>query len=355
MAIANPPAKGRATQRPERAVAVRSEAEVLVALDAELTRRTAVIEDSAASLIDPRRLKGVVLSVFTRRPELWECDPISVARAVVECAQVGLEPTGAVGGAHLVPFFNKATGRKEAQLIFDYRGSVALARRSGEVKRVEARIVREKDEFDFEYGLEPTLRHVPALVDDPGPMTYAYAVGIFRDGSRQFEVMSAPQIEAVRQRSKSKDNGPWVTDYFEMAKKTVLKRLLKLLPLSIEARAALEFEDEQEREAAPAASDRAAQMRSTLRDRVARGFTGDAITLGTMEGATDGERAAGAAELAKAEAEYAQGEATTEPDVEAEARVLCGAEDARLETGACELDTGHEGPHRNAGSVWPNA
>lgn len=265
MALATAPKK-------DSAVAVRSETDVMVALDKEIERRRGVIEDSAASLIDTRRLKGVVLSVFTRRPELWECDPISVARAVVECAQVGLEPTGAIGGAHLVPFFNKKTGRKEAQLILDYRGGVALARRSGEVSRVEARIVRERDEFDYEYGLEPRLRHVPSLDEDPGKMTFAYAVAIFRDGSRQFEVMSAAQIEAVRTRSKSGEAGPWISDPFEMSKKTVLKRLLKLLPLSVEARQIIEFEDEQEREPAVSVS-RGAQLRSTLRDKVAKTFT----------------------------------------------------------------------------------
>jgi recombination protein RecT len=261
-----------AKEKDQKAVAVRSEQDALVALDAEIERRRAVLEDSAASLIDPRRLKGVVLSVFTRRPELWECDPVSVARAVVEAAQLGLEPTGSIGGAHLVPFWNKKTGRKEVQLILDYRGVVQLARRSKEVSRVEARVVRRDDEFDFAYGLEPRLHHVPSLVEDPGPLAYVYAVAIFADGSRQFDVMSAAQVEAVRQRSRAKDDGPWVTDYFEMAKKTILKRLAKLLPLSIEARTALEQEDEQERELAPAPASRATVLRTTLRDRVAQRF-----------------------------------------------------------------------------------
>jgi recombination protein RecT len=328
-------------QQPQKGVAVRSESDVLKALDAEITRRAEVIEDSAASLIDTRRLKGVVLSVFTRRPELWECDPISVARAVVECAQVGLEPTGAIGGAHLVPFFNSKTGKKEVQLILDYRGGVALARRSGEVKRVEARIVRDKDEFDFAYGLDPTLRHVPALVEDPGKLAYCYAVAIFADGSRQFDVMSAVQVEDVRKRSKAKDSGPWVSDYFEMAKKTVLKRLLKLLPLSIEARQVLEFEDEQDREPDVRVHDRSAQMRSTLRDKVARGFT-DA-----------GQVAAGAAETA----EEAETDTDSTDAVEAETRAVCGHVDpSTMELGECVLDLHDSGPHRNAeGSTWPRA
>jgi recombinational DNA repair protein RecT len=77
---------------------VRPEAEALRALDAELQRRQDVIESSAASMIDPARLRGVMLSAFTRNPKLFECDPVTVVRSVVEAAQVGLEPTGAIGG-----------------------------------------------------------------------------------------------------------------------------------------------------------------------------------------------------------------------------------------------------------------
>lgn len=223
----------------------------LTALSTELDRRQSMIEQSAASLIDPVKMKGVVLSTFTRTPSLWECDPVSIARAVVEAAQAGLEPTGSLGGAFLVPFFNSKTGRKEAQLIIGYTGLVKLARRSGEVVKVEARVVRQADEFDYGYGLEPYLHHRPALgvaEDAANPMTHAYAVVHFRSGDKQFDVMSAAEILAIKARSKSKDRngnptGPWVTDEAEMWKKTALRRLSKLMPLTIEAQRALDAED----------------------------------------------------------------------------------------------------------------
>jgi len=339
MTVAAKPPR-RSERPPERAVAVRSEQDALVALDAEIERRRAVLEDSAASLIDPRRLKGVVLSVFTRRPELWECDPVSVARAVVEAAQLGLEPTGAIGGAHLVPFFNSKTGKKEVQLILDYRGVVQLARRSKEVSRVEARVVREKDEFDFAYGLEPTLRHVPALIEDPGPMTFVYAVAIFADGSRQFDVMSAAQIEVVRSRSKAKDNGPWVTDYFEMAKKTVLKRLAKLLPLSIEARAALESEDEQEREPVEArAAGRATVLRSTLRDKVAQRFATVDTTPQVAAGGAEATTTDGSTDVT--------GEETA---TDGEAVAICSGRSPYDPPTDCILPADHAGFHRSGGA-----
>lgn len=221
-------------------------------LTAELERREAIIAESAASLIDPVKLKGVVLSTFTRTPGLWECDPVSIARSVVEAAQAGLEPTGSLGGAYLVPFFNSKTGKKEAQLIIGYTGLVKLARRSGEVSKVEARIVRQEDAFDYAYGLKPYLEHRPALgvpEDANNPMTHAYAIVFYRDGETQFDVMSAAEILAIKARSKSKDRdgkptGPWLTDEAEMWKKTPLRRMSKLLPLTIEVQRVLDAEEE---------------------------------------------------------------------------------------------------------------
>lgn len=257
-------------------VAVRPESAALVALDHELERRRDILTSSAASMIDPDRMRGVVLSAFTRNPELFECDPVTVVRAVVEAAQVGLEPTGAIGGAHLVPRWNGKTKRKEASLIIDYRGLVTLAKRSGEVARVVARIVREQDEFTYQQGTEEWVRHIPALVPDPGPYAYVYAVAFYRDGGSQFDVMSAAQIQLHMTRHAPKNRegtivGPWVSDPEEMWKKTVLRRLSKLLPLTIEVRAALAFEDEQESTAVPVRTDRSAVLRRNLQARLAGG------------------------------------------------------------------------------------
>lgn len=258
----------------------RPEARALQVLDAELERRRDVIESSAASMIDPDRMRGVLLSAFTRNPELFECDPVSVVRAVVEAAQVGLEPTGAIGGAHLVPRWNGKAKRKEAHLIIDYRGLATLARRSGEISRLTARVVREADEFAYQQGTDEWLRHIPALVPDPGPYTYVYAVAHFRDGGTQFDVMSAAQVNAHMQRFAPRNRegaivGPWVTDPEPMWKKTVARRLANWLPLSIEVRAALAFEDEQTQEPAAQAVrvDRSARLRQNLQKRLQGGET----------------------------------------------------------------------------------
>lgn len=227
----------------------RREHSALVAFDEELKRRQGVLEASAASLIDPERLRVVVLAAFSRNPSLWECDPVTIARSVVEAAQMGLEPTGAIGGAHLVPFKNNKSGRMEAQLIIDYRGYVQLARRSGEVSKVWARIVRERDEFGVEAGTEDRILHRPYLgSEDPGNITHVYAVIAYRDGSQQFDWDTRAWVETIRKRSKARDNGPWVTDYAEMAKKSILRRLLKTAPLTVEARRAIELEEREEAE-----------------------------------------------------------------------------------------------------------
>ena len=77
-------------------------------------------------------------------------------------AQLGLEP-GTLGYCYLVPYQNKKTGQLEIQFQLGYKGILELVRRSGQVENIEARVVYEKDKFDFEYGLTPKLVHKPAL------------------------------------------------------------------------------------------------------------------------------------------------------------------------------------------------
>lgn len=325
-------------QKSEAAVTVRPEQVALQALDAELERRRSVVEQSAASLIDPQRLKAVVLSVFTRRPELWECDPISVARAVVESASYGLEPTGAIGGAWLVPYRNKKTGHREAQLIIDYRGYVQLARRSGEVSKVWARVVREKDEFYVEAGTDDTLHHRPYLgQDDPGNITHVYAVIAYRDGGQQFDWDTKAWVESIRKRSKSPDAGPWVTDWNEMAKKSILRRLLKTGPLTIEARRAIEMEEQAEAESAQMRSARPSSNVTAIHARL--GIHADELPAAEdAPTSNDGQPIPESAPL---------------PD---EVCLVLPAEGNPLDmTLACARPAGHPGPHASDEGSWPAA
>jgi recombination protein RecT len=187
--------------------------------------------------LNPERVARIAVTVMRRTPKLAECTPASFLGALMTCAQLGLEP-GPLGHAYLVPYGNEVT------FIAGYRGLVDLARRSGQVQSVSARTVRDGDQFDYEFGLEPSLHHKPAGTDQP--VTHVYAVIRYKDGGYDFDVMTKLEVDAVRKRSKASGSGPWVTDYPEMAKKTVLRRLLKTAPMSIEYQQAV-ANDEQTR------------------------------------------------------------------------------------------------------------
>src|SRR6185436_8601826 len=170
--------------------------------------------------LDADRLLRIAMTSIQRTPKLLECTKRSLLGAIMEAAQLGLMPDGVLGHAYLVPFRNTRNGgRMEVQLIPGYRGLIDLARRSGKVESIQARVVHKKDSFDFAYGDEPFLKHRPSDEEDPGAMTAAYAVARLVGGEKAFEVMWKAQIDAIRKRSKASDSGPWVTDYEEMARK----------------------------------------------------------------------------------------------------------------------------------------
>jgi hypothetical protein len=118
---------------------------------------------------------------------------------------------------------------------------------------VEARAVYEGDEFAYAYGLHPRLHHVPTTSPGTGPLTFAYAIVRLTNGGVQWDVMSRAQIDAHRARYSraTGDDSPWTTAFDEMAKKTILKRTLKLCPASIELQHAIAHDDAVDSGAAP--------------------------------------------------------------------------------------------------------
>jgi len=177
------------------------------------------------------RMARIALTEFRKTPLLAECDPMSVCAAVMVAAGLGLE-IGVLGQAFLVPYRNNKKGIVECQLIPGYRGFIDLARRSGQIISIAAYIVYENDTFELEYGLEDKLVHKPAM-KNAGVMVAAYAVAKLVGGGHQFLVMSKEKIDEVKDKAKAQF-GPWVSDYEEMAKKTVVRRLFKWLPSSVE-------------------------------------------------------------------------------------------------------------------------
>lgn len=195
------------------------------------------------------RLTRIVMTECRKAPALLKCAPESFYGAVLQCAALGLEPGSALGHCYLLPFGNgkDKQGRPNAQLIIGYRGMIDLARRSGQIVSLSAYCVHEQDTFNYKLGLDPDIEHIPASVADRGKVTHVYAVAKLKGGGVQFEVMSRAEIEAVRKTSKAGTSGPWASHWDEMAKKTVIRRLFKYLPVSIEAVRAVEIDEKTDR------------------------------------------------------------------------------------------------------------
>ena len=197
----------------------------------------------------PDRLTRIVMTECRKTPALLKCAPESFYGVVLQCAALGLEPGSALGHCYLLPFGNgkDKQGRPNAQLIIGYRGMIDLARRSGQIVSLQAYCVHEQDTFNYKLGLDPDIEHIPASVADRGKVTHVYAVAKLKGGGVQFEVMSRTEIEKVRTSSKAGNSGPWSSHWEEMAKKTVIRRLFKYLPVSIEAVRAVEIDEKTDR------------------------------------------------------------------------------------------------------------
>ena len=187
------------------------------------------IKAALPSVMTPERFSRITLSALSANPKLKECTPQSFLGAMMTAAQLGLEPNTPLGQAYLIPFRNH--GRLECQFQLGYKGLIDLAYRSGEVSIIQAHTVYENDEFQYELGLDPKLRHVPAKTSRGKPIAY-YAMFKTKDGGYGFQVMSVEDVtEHARKFSKAFGSGPWQTNFDEMAKKTVLKKMLKYAPL----------------------------------------------------------------------------------------------------------------------------
>jgi len=186
------------------------------------------IQKALPSQIGLERFTRIAMTTLRQNPKLMNCDKMSLMGAIMQAAQLGLEPN-ILGSCYILPYKNEAT------FIIGYRGMIDLARRSGNIKSIYAHEVRENDEFEYEYGLYPDLKHKPAM-ENRGKMIGVYAVAHFRDGGYQFEFMPVEEIEKRKNRSPSANatHSPWKSDYEEMAKKTVIRHMFKYLPVAVE-------------------------------------------------------------------------------------------------------------------------
>lgn len=188
------------------------------------------------------RFARICVTEMRKNPDLLKCSPASVLSCLIQSAQLGLEPGNGLGHAYLIPFRNKHTGTFEATFIVGYKGYLALARRSGNIKRISAQVVYAGDEFDYSFGSVEYLSHKPCGDTNMASLTHGYAVAEFKDGGIQIEVMTRKQIDAIKNRGRA--NPVWNSDYSEMARKTLIRRIAKYLPLSPEMADALRYDQE---------------------------------------------------------------------------------------------------------------
>jgi recombination protein RecT len=227
-----------------------------------LTGFSAILESRKESIkavlpkhMTPERVIKLASMALTKTPKLQECTPLSLYTAVLKAAELGLDCSGTLGSAYLVPFkrkFKDSGGRwqeeYECTLIVGYRGLIDLARRSNQIQSIEARVVYMNDEFSCDFGTEGKLIHRPQFDADPGEFRLVYGVAHLMGGGVQTEVMTRTAVDKIRNSSKgyyaANPSGPWHDHYEEMARKTVIRRLCKYLPMSVELESALSADDE---------------------------------------------------------------------------------------------------------------
>lgn len=234
----------------------------MVARDAGIGSVKTFFESQKATLaavlprhVSPDRMLKIALGALRTTPKLMECTVESLMGAVVQCSQLGLEPNTPLGHAYLIPFEKKkkvggewVTEKVETQIVIGYKGLIDLARRSGQVVSIAAHAVYEHDHFDYAFGLDEKLEHKPAM-SARGRVIAFYAVAKLVGGGHAFEVMSAEQVNEIRDASQNykfardKEKTVWGQHYEEMGRKTVLRRLFKYLPVSIELASAAALDD----------------------------------------------------------------------------------------------------------------
>ena len=187
--------------------------------------------------MDAERLARITLTTLKTNPKLLECSIESLLGCVLTSAQLGLEPN-LLNSCHFIPY--KGT----VSFQIGYKGLIDLVCRKGDVTNIVAQEVRKGDTFHYEYGRNETLKHIPAPNSQRGEIEYFYAYANMKNGGFAFQVMHVSDIEKIRDNFSisykfDKNNSIWSKHYEAMSLKTVIKRLIKYLPISVEAQSAV--------------------------------------------------------------------------------------------------------------------
>lgn len=188
------------------------------------------------------RFTRIALTSIRSNPMLLNADIHSLLGAVMQSAQLGLEPN-LLGSCYLVPYKDRKKGITTVNFQIGYKGLIDLVTRTGEVLSIKANAVHENDLFHYEFGVNEDLKHIPAQ-KDRGEITHFYAYAKMKSGIVIFEVMSIEEINAIRDKHSTSFNyqkgaSIWAQHYEAMAKKTVIKQLVKYMPISVDTQSKL--------------------------------------------------------------------------------------------------------------------
>jgi recombination protein RecT len=211
---------------------------VRVLLESQKSRVAALLPKH----ITPERIFMITRTALSASPRLAECNAMSICGAVMQASMIGLEPNTPLGHCYLIPFWNKKAnagrGGYEAQLILGAAGKIQLLIQSGYVLGCTAKIVRKNDDFEFDDGLHPTLRHRYHNIEDRGPVIGYWGGCTLRGNFDQYAWATVADIEQHRDRfalAKGRDGkivGPWKDHFDQMALKTMIHRVSKHAPKS---------------------------------------------------------------------------------------------------------------------------
>ena len=208
------------------------------------------------NMIPVERFVRVCQTALRQTPKLASSTPESFMSALMQCAQLGLEPNTPQGLAYLVPYFNKQTNTTECQIQIGYKGLLELMWRSGMVESINADVVYrqevERGLFEYESGMRVMLRHKINLLDDirsdnNDDIVAAYACATLKSGQVVVRVLTRKELDQARKMSAS-GSGPWKEHYKSMALKTAIRRLASWVPTT-PASEAIAIEDSYARQA----------------------------------------------------------------------------------------------------------
>ena len=205
-----------------------------------------------------------MMELYTSNADLQQCEPKLVAAEAMRAAALHLPLSRALSRAYVVVF--KDHGVPKPQFLIGYLGLLDLADRSGQYEIINADVVYKGELLSKD--------KLSGLIDLGGQKESNEVVGYFAyfkltSGRKQIIYMDIKQMchyakmyaptlkfsklteeDLYKMAQEQAENGPkagtigWFGDFNNMAKKTVLRQLLKRGPMSIEIQQAIANDEE---------------------------------------------------------------------------------------------------------------